>query len=410
MAIRKVLVIGAGGREHALCRKLKEDSYVYCIPGNAGIAAEVEVDSIDPNNFNEVEEFIRRNNINLTVIGPEKFLDMGISDFLEEKGHRCFGTGRKASRLESSKIYAKEFMRKAGIPTSNWEVYNTKEALIAAIKKSDFPMVLKADSLAAGKGVVIAKSKKEALLSVDFLFSLSDTIIVEDYVSGTEASIMCFVDNQSISLMPAARDYKRIFEADRGPNTGGMGAFAPDKSIPTAVLKSFEANVSKPFMKAIQAEKIDFRGVLFVGIMYDESGQISVLEFNTRFGDPETEVVLPLLKDSLYDILYSVTENKLIGKKISWKNKYVTLIVSAAKGYPNKPITGDKIDLSDLPPESIIHFGTQAENGVYYTAGGRVIGALGMGRSLNNARDRAYLVNQKINFEGRQFRKDIAVL
>lgn len=405
---RRVIVIGSGGREHALCRKLSENCEVYCVPGNAGIGSASEIVDLPletADDFEKLSAFIKQKSIELTVIGPEKYLEMGLADFLESKGHTVFGTRAEASKLESSKLFAKKFMQDYNIPTGHYQAFDDMDKLRAELKNADYPVVLKADSLAAGKGVVIPSSYEEAVDQIDFLRSFGDTIILEEYLKGTEASIMCFVDGKNIAVMPPAQDYKRAFDGDRGPNTGGMGCYSPAR-VPDWLMKVFYKQVAKPFMVGIQMSGIDFRGVLFVGIMYGENG-LNVLEFNTRFGDPETEVTLPRLKNPLVDVLASVAKGQLQPEKLVWSTTKTVLVVMASKGYPGSYKKGMPIEITAAAERNLIHFGTSIGKSGYETSGGRVLGALGMGGSLEEARHAAYDIVRGVKFEGMHFRADI---
>ncbi|MDO4799916.1 MAG: phosphoribosylamine--glycine ligase [Bacillota bacterium] len=413
---KRVLVIGGGGREHALVRALKKSPVVesvYCCPGNAGIAQEAVVVTValdTPRGFEELALWMQEHAIDLTVIGPEKYQEAGLVDYLEERGHLVFGTNRAASLLESSKQYAKEFMLRHQIPTAESACFEDLDALLSYLDRPEthYPIVLKADGLAAGKGVIIAEEKIEARKAASSLFQISPRVLAEEFLTGTEASIMCFVDRDTIRLMQPARDYKKAYDGDEGPNTGGMGSFSPDLFLPESICERFRLEVADRFMKGIREEAIDFRGVLFVGIMYD-GDRLNVLEFNTRFGDPETEVTLPRIQNDLFEVLEAVAQNRLSEIELRWNEEFAVLVVLAAQDYPAASSKGARIAFRDgVQPDHTIHFGTTGNEGEYQTAGGRVLGAMGFGATLEDARQQAYANARDICFAGVRYRKDIA--
>lgn len=414
---KNILVIGGGGREFAITQKLstsQQVAQIYCSPGNAGtLAFAKNVDLVLDLEAKAVGDFCRMHHIDLVVVGPENPLAEGIADALSAQGIRVFGTSKRATQLESSKLYAKSFMKKYGIPHAEQVLFQDKSEAIHYVKTSSYPCVLKVDGLAAGKGVVVAHNEVEALRGLDDLYKLTDRVFAEKYILGKETSFLCLVDHHSYRIFDPAKDYKRIFDGDQGENTGGMGNYSPDHSVPEHMIAEFETKVMVPFMKGIQAEGIDFRGVLFVGLMYDEEG-LYVLEFNTRFGDPETEVTLPRLENDLLTVLEAVVDNRLSDVTLAVSDMHYMIVVLAAEGYPKGYRKGDIITISEALAKdddvSLVHFGTAydaKENLV--TNGGRVIGVLAKGDSKIQAQKNAYRGVGYISFRGMHFRTDIGI-
>lgn len=412
--MKKVLIIGSGGREHALAMRLSEEAKVFVLPGNAG-TAEIGENIVLPleeeKDFAPVLDIVREKSIDLVVVGPEKYLEMGLVDYLEDSGVKCFGTRKKASLLESSKVYAKEFMMRYGIPTARYHLCESKEEVLRESTEFTYPIVLKADGLAAGKGVIICENETELRGAADTLFGISLKVVMEEFISGVEASIMCFVDGKTMKAMQPARDHKRLLDGDKGPNTGGMGAISGPTILPEAVARRFETDVASRFMKGIEDAKIDFRGVLFVGVMYMPNGDLYVLEFNTRFGDPETEVVLPGIKGSLYDILLATADGRLEHSQFRLSGMYHAVVIVAAGEYPYSKTVPVEIRMDDNLPKrhkEILHCGTTRDHsGRLLAIGGRVLACLGSGDSLDEALDQAYVNVHHVSFEGMRYRKDI---
>lgn len=412
--LKKVLIIGGGGREHALAMRLSEEAEVFVLPGNAGtaeIGENVHLPLDEERDFSAVLSFVKEKKIDLVAIGPEKYLEMGLVDFLEDAGVKCFGTRKKASLLESSKVYAKEFMMRYGIPTARYHMCESREEVLRESTKYQYPIVLKADGLAAGKGVIICENETELRGAADTLFGISLKVVMEEFISGVEASIMCFVDSTTIRAMQPARDHKRLLDGDKGPNTGGMGAVSGPTILPDVVMERFEKEVAEKFMKGIWDAEIDFRGVLFVGIMYKPNGDLYVLEFNTRFGDPETEVVLPGIKGSLYNILDATASRRLEYQNFQLSGMYHAAVILAAGEYPYSKTVPVEIQIDEKIGEhkkEILHCGTTRDtNGRLLATGGRVLACLGSGDSLDDALDSAYENVRHVNFEGMRYRKDI---
>lgn len=419
----KVLVIGSGGREHALCRafsKSEKVEKIFCADGNAGIAEIAECVNIKPESIFELAEFAEKNAIDLTFVGGETALALGIVDEFEKRNLKIVGASGKAAQLESSKSFAKDFMRRHLIPTAEYKtafsIDEAKEILI-----SDFfggensPVVVKADGLAAGKGVVVAQNKREAVAAVEEMEQLAgknaaEKIVLEECLTGREVSLIMFCDGKNFALMPPVRDHKRIGENDTGANTGGMGTISDLGLLSEKQTNDIVETVIKPTLDGCAKDGFPFRGILFLGLMMTESGA-KVLEYNVRFGDPETQVILVQLESDLVEICEAITSQNLGQTEIRWKNGSAVCVVLASKGYPAKAETGDVIsDLDNVNDENVIvfHAGTKRdENGNFITAGGRVLGVTAFAEDLPNALEKAYEAVKKISWNGMQFRRDI---
>ncbi len=412
----KILVVGGGGREHALVHTLAQSrkaAKLFCAPGNAGIAQEAECVPIAADNIPALYKFARDNKIDLTMVGPEAPLVSGIVDHFRLGGLAIIGPTKSAARLEGSKSFAKEFMRKYGIPTAKYEIVPNLRKGTILLQHWRGACVVKADGLAAGKGVKVCANTAEAK---DFLYdvmgkeiygSAGSTVVLEECLQGEEATIMAFCDGKTLIPMPASQDHKRLKDNDEGPNTGGMGAYAPAPLITPALLEQIDRTIFKPFMKGIAAEGFDYRGIIYFGLMITSNGP-SVLEFNTRFGDPETQVVLPLLDTDFIDVLQAVDERHLHLLPIVWKNKHSMCIVLAAAGYPGAYEKGKVIEGFDSSAgANVFHAGTERKGTDIVTAGGRVLGVTAIADRLETARATVYLAVEGISFEGKTFRKDI---
>jgi phosphoribosylamine--glycine ligase len=394
-----ILVIGGGGREHALVWKLAQSrhaSKIYCAPGNPGIAELAEcVAPEDP------VAFALEKNIDLTVVGPEAPLCAGLADRFRAKGLRIFGPGRDAARLEGSKAFCKQFLLKHGIPTAAAGIFDDPQAARDYVRQRGAPIVVKADGLAAGKGVVVAKTVAEAEQAIADVWKFGRRVVIEDALEGIEASVLAFVDGKSFKLMPTAQDHKRIGEGDTGPNTGGMGAFSPATDV----------GASEIFERTVAGIK-DYRGVLYAGLMLTADGP-KVLEFNCRFGDPETQAIVPRMDFDLVEACVAVADGRLADAELKWKPDAAVCVVMAARGYPGtvergQPIEGLK-DAAQLANVAVFHAGTKrAPDGRLVTDGGRVLGVTGWGESVEAAARRAYEAVGRIRFDGAQVRRDIA--
>ena len=416
----KILVVGSGGREHALAWKLKQSSgidLIFCAPGNAGTEEIGENVAIKAGDLPGLARFAKENRVELTVVGPDDSLAAGIVDFFESEGLRIFGPTKSAARLESSKIFAKELMRAKHIPTARAAIFDKQEAASAFLKESRFPIVIKADGLALGKGVIVAKNVEEAQAAVAAMMSegrfgeAGRRLLIEECLAGSECSLHALVDGANFRMLASAQDHKRAFDGDAGPNTGGMGAFSPANNFDDEMQTQFESDVMRPLLDALRESGVTFRGLLFPGLMITSDGP-RVLEFNCRFGDPETQAILPRLKSDLLPLLEATMDGNLDAAKIEWDARPAVTVVIVSGGYPakyevGKPISG--LDRAALDGVQIFHAGTRRENGEIVTSGGRVLAVTALGETVGGARARAYEAVSQIHFEGCHFRRDIAL-
>lgn len=416
----KILIVGGGGREHAIAWKLaqsKKADKLYCAPGNAGIAEIAECVPVKAEDVAGICSFVEENKIDLTVIGPEVPLSLGIVDALAEKGLKAFGPNRKCAQLESSKAFTKAFLARHGIPTAGYREFTDIHELKKSVGISGYPMVIKADGLAAGKGVVIAENEAEAIAAVDQIMgdkifgTAGDKIVVEEFLTGIEASVLCFVDGKTIVPMESAQDYKRIFDGDNGPNTGGMGTYSPSLIFNDELENQIRDRILEPTIRGFQKDGLDFKGVLFIGLMITGEGP-KVIEFNNRFGDPETQSVLPRMKTDLLSIMEAVVEERLSEQTIEWSGSKAVCVVMASGGYPGDYEKGKMISgLNSLDDDVIVfHSGTKRMREEIATDGGRVLGVTALGSTHEEAREKAYRNIARISFEGAQYRKDIGLL
>ncbi len=415
----KVLVVGSGGREHALVWKISRStkvSKVYCAPGNAGIAGIAECVNIKAEDIAGLKKFAQENKIDLTIVGPEAPLVAGIVDEFKAAGLRVFGPSKAAARLEGSKLYAKEIMRKYDVPTAAFEEFVNEKAAINYLQNTKFPLVVKADGLAAGKGVFVASEFEYAEEAVHRMIvkrefgEASAKILIEDCLVGEEASILAFCDGKHFRTMQSAQDHKRIFDNDAGPNTGGMGAYSPAPVVSNGVLKEVEDRVFRRMMEGMEKEGAPFVGVLYAGLMITKDGP-KVLEFNVRFGDPETQPILMRLKTDIIDIIEHLLEGKLDKINIEWDKRPSVCIVLASKGYPGEYEKGKVIEgldeASKVEDAFVFHAGTALKDGKIVTSGGRVLGVTAMADTIEKAIQKAYSVVRMIKFEGMHYRSDI---
>lgn len=413
-----ILVIGGGGREHAIVRALKRSHQVktiWCAPGNAGIALDAECVNIAADNLLELLAFAKQNKVDLTMVGPEAPLVDGIVDRFRQEGLLIVGPTKAAARLEGSKTFAKEFMRKYGIPTARYEVIPNLQKGSYQLQHWPGKSVVKADGLAAGKGVKVCATQAEAkeflyeLMEKEIYGAAGSTVLIEECLDGEEATILAFCDGKTLVPMPASQDHKRLLDRDEGPNTGGMGAYAPAPVVTPALIKTLETTVFQPFLKGIQAEGFDYRGIIYFGLMLTAKGP-QVLEFNVRFGDPETQALLPLLDCDFAALLKSVADQTLSADTVLWKEAASLCVVMAAQGYPGsyekgQPIQGLK---TTLPAGvEVYHAGTATANGQIVTQGGRVLGVTAVAPTLAKARDAAYAGVKHITWPGAIYRNDI---
>jgi phosphoribosylamine---glycine ligase len=414
-----VLVIGSGGREHALVWKLKQSKRVdkiFCVPGNGGISLLAKCINAKADNVRGLLEIVQRNRIDLTIVGPEQPLANGLVDDFQRRKLRVFGPDRKAAQLESSKVFSKEFMKQYHIPTAPFRVFQTSAEAIGFCKSANFPVVVKADGLAAGKGVVVAKDMAEATAAIEMMMSkrvfgkAGDRIVIESCLVGQEVSIMAVTDGKTIIPLLPSQDHKRAFDGDSGPNTGGMGAYCPVDFMTPEILMEIQEHILEPTIAGLRNEDIHYSGILYAGIMLTEHGP-RVLEFNCRFGDPETQVVLPMLKTDLIDLMQAVIEKKLANfPKLDWRKGAAAGVIMASKGYPGNYKTGAPITGIEAIKDNnclVFHAGTRRENNRLLTNGGRVLAVVGVDNDLRSALDRTYAAVKKIRFDGAQFRRDI---
>ena len=411
-----ILVIGSGGREHALYWKLSESpqtEQIYAIPGNPGMGASAAIALDD---HAEILRFVKEHEIGLVVVGPEVPLMNGLVDELEAAGIRAFGPRANAAEIEGSKSFAKDLMKKYGIPTARYEVFTAAEPARAYIRQEGAPIVVKADGLAAGKGVIVAMTEQEALDAVDAIMedhSFGDAgarVVIEEFMEGEEASLLAFTDGTTIRPMISAQDHKRAYDGDRGPNTGGMGTYAPAPVMTPEMTERAVEEILKPTIAAMAKEGRVYRGCLYLGLMVTADGP-KVVEFNARFGDPETQVVLPLLDSDLVAIMCACADGTLADVPIRWKDGAAVCVVLASGGYPGHYDKGQEIHgLADAEAMGalVFHAGTAMKDGKLVTNGGRVLGVVGRGADISSAVDAAYAAATKISFKDAYYRKDIA--
>jgi len=423
----KVLVIGGGGREHCLVWKIGQSSRVsniYCAPGNAGISQIAECVDIRASDIEGIIKFAKDKSIGLTLVGPEVPLVEGIVDRFQGEGLRIFGPSKRAAMIEGSKVWAKELMRKYGIPTADYRIFSSPEKAKRYIEDRDDPAVVKVNGLAAGKGAIVANNKDIALEAIDRIMvdrvfgRAGDRIVIEELLKGEEASVLAFTDGSSILPMIAAQDHKQVFDGDRGPNTGGMGAYAPAPLVTEELHHQIACDILLPIIKALASEGAPYKGVLYTGLMIKD-GKAEVLEFNARFGDPETQVILPLLNNDLIDIITAIEEERLEEIKLDWRDKKAICVVLASGGYPGGYVKGKVIRGLDRFTDEVLifHAGTAFKNRGedsslgkgrdIITAGGRVLNVVALGDSHQKAMERVYENVAKIEFEDMYYRSDI---
>jgi phosphoribosylamine--glycine ligase len=417
----KILVIGSGGREHALTWKLKQSPAVdriFCAPGNAGAAEIADNVAIPATDLAQLRGFAKQNQVDLTVVCPDDPLAMGIVDLFTAEKLRIFGPTKSAARLESSKIFAKELMRAQKVPTASARTFSDSEEALRYCEQLKFPVVIKADGLALGKGVIIASGSQEAKAAINAMMTerrfgeAGRRIVIEEFLRGTECSLHVLVDGKKYRLLESACDHKRAFDGDQGPNTGGMGAFSPANNWKARLQSQFEKEIMRPLLDGLAAEGVVYSGRLFPGLMITNDGP-RVLEFNCRFGDPETQALLPRMKSDLLPLLEATIDGKIDNYLIEWDERAAVTVVLASAGYPGKYETGKKIsgldEAAKMEGVQVFHAGTKRANGEIVTAGGRVLAVTGLGSTIANARERAYEVVARIHFEGCHYRRDIAL-
>lgn len=415
----KVCVIGNGGREHALAWRLSISpsvTKVYAIPGSAAMSDCAELVGIDWQQSDHLISFLKDNQVDLVVVGPEAPLVAGLADVLNKAGIPVFGPSKAAAQLEGSKVFAKDLMKKYNIPTAAYGVFHKVDEAKEFIAQTGAPIVVKADGLAAGKGVVVAMTVEEANAAVEDMLSgnrfgeAGSTVVIEEFMEGEEASLLAFVDGKTVVPMIASQDHKRIFDGDKGPNTGGMGTYAPAPVLTDTLRDEAMKTILEPMVEAMQKEGMPYVGCLYAGLMITPQGP-KVVEFNARFGDPETQVVLPLLDSDLGQIMMACATGTLTADMVKWKDSSAACVILASKGYPETSSKGEVIhgDIKQHDTTIVFHSGTKLVGDEYVTNGGRVLGVVGLGKDLRTALDRAYGRIEHIDFEGMQYRTDIGV-
>lgn len=413
----KILLVGSGGRESAIAFKIAQNekvSKIYVAPGNGGTALYEKCENLNITDIDELLSFAKENNIDLTIVGPEEPLTKGIVDKFRSEGLRIFGPDKKGAELEGSKSFSKDFMKKYGVSTAEYEVFYDAEKAKAYLETCSYPIVIKADGLAAGKGVVICEELNTALDTID-LFMVQDMfkgagrrVVIEEFLVGIEASILSITDGKTIIPFLSAKDHKQIFDGNKGPNTGGMGVVCPNPYVTDGVLKDFYENIMDKTLMGIREEGMDFKGIIFFGIMITEKG-VKLLEYNVRMGDPETQSVLTLMKTDLLDLIEKALDEKLEDSEVEWEEGYCVNVVLSSKGYPDKACTGYEIEIDNTELSNVFVAGAKLEEGKLITNGGRVLSVVGKGRTLEEAREAAYKIREKVNFEGAYCRSDIGI-
>lgn len=415
----KILVVGSGGREHALCWKIRQSplvSAVYCAPGNAGISRHAKCIDIKTSDIEGLIRFARAEEIDLTVVGPELPLALGIADRFQEKKLRIFGPTKAAAEIESSKVFAKNLMRKHKIPTGFFSTFDDFEDAVRWVKEVKPPLVVKADGLAAGKGVVICRTEDEAIETLDAMMRVKilgdagDRVVVEEFIKGEEASFLAFTDGETILPLESCQDHKALLDDDLGPNTGGMGAYSPAPVITLQVRQKIIDRIMIPAVKGLKEEGKNYKGILYAGLMIIDSEPV-VLEFNCRFGDPEAQPLMVRMKSDIVPVLSAVVDERLAEKKIEWRDEASVCIVMTSNGYPNDYKKGIEIkglkDAEDMNGVFIFHSGTEFKDGRVVTNGGRVLGITALEKTIPDTIDLAYQAVEKIDWESLYYRKDI---
>ncbi|MDR1840159.1 MAG: phosphoribosylamine--glycine ligase [Treponema sp.] len=416
----KVLVVGGGGREHAIIKSLKKNeriTKIFAAPGNGGISRDAECVPIRAVDIAAITDFAVHNAVDYVVVAPDDPLALGMVDALEVKGIRCFGPNKDAARIESSKVFSKNLMKKYGIPTAAYEIFSDSEEAASYVKSDQirFPLVIKADGLALGKGVIIVENRTEALTAVIDIMKekkfgdSGKNIVIEEFLTGPEVTVLAFTDGKVVVPMVSSMDHKRAFDGNTGPNTGGMGVIAPNPHYTDEIAALCEKTIFLPTVRAMQEEGCPFKGCLYFGLMITSCGPM-VIEYNCRFGDPEAQAVIPLLETDLLEIMEAVTDSRLAGVNIRFSSANAACVVLASGGYPQSYKTGFAIsglDTAENTGALIYHAGTEFKDGCFYTAGGRVLGVTATAPSLNSALETAYRAAGIIDFEGVHYRRDI---
>lgn len=415
----RVLVIGSGGREHALVWKIKQSPKVekiFCAPGNAGTSEFADNIPIAADDIEGLLQFAMKEEIGLTVVGPEQPLVMGIVDRFEVKGLRIFGPSASAAELEGSKSFSKDIMQKYGLPTAEYKIFTSAESATKYIQAKNCPLVVKADGLAAGKGVLLCRSSREALVAVDTIMrqrlfgEAGDQIVVEEFLEGQEISVLAFSDGQTVLLMDSAQDHKAVYDGDIGPNTGGMGAYSPAPVFTEIMQQKVRDKIMLPMVRAMQQEGRTYKGILYAGLMLTKTGP-QILEFNARFGDPETQPLMVRMDTDIIPLFEACIDGTLDQCQVNWKNKSSVCVVMTAEGYPGTYQKGEIIsglqNANSTPEVVVFHAGTKEQDGKVLTNGGRVLGVTATGANTESAIQRAYDAVGKVNWRGVHYRKDI---
>ncbi|MGM9964797.1 MAG: phosphoribosylamine--glycine ligase [Clostridium sp.] len=413
----KILVVGGGGREHAICWKLSNESDVekiYCAPGNAGISSVAKCIDIQDSDIENLLKFAKENQIDLTIVGPEIPLVAGIVDAFEKEGLKIFGPNKECAQLEGSKAFSKDFMIRHNLPTAKYKEYTNLDEAISEIDSFGYPVVIKADGLAAGKGVVIPENREDAITTLKEMMSdkkfgkAGDKIVVEEFLNGIETSILAFVDNDTIVPMVSSKDHKKVFEGEAGLNTGGMGTFSPSEIYTDELAKEVQEKILDKTLEGFKKDNLNYKGILFVGLMITEDGP-KILEYNVRFGDPETQSVLFRLDTDLNKIISAILDNNLKNIEINYSKEEAICVMLTSGGYPESYEKGKVISgLENLDSDIVVfHSGTKFDNENIVTNGGRVIGITAKGKTVKEAGEKVYENIKKINFEGMHYRKDI---
>ncbi len=418
----KILVIGGGGREHALIWKLAQSARVkkiFCAPGNAGTAGIAENIPVRIDDLRGLLSLAKKEAVDLTVVGPELPLTLGLADLFQKEDLAVFGPSGQAAVMEGSKAWTKRFLREEGIPTAHFEVFEDFDRTIDFLKTQSYPVVIKADGLAAGKGVVIARDRAEAVSTLEACLKKAvfgeagRRVVIEEFLTGEEASFLAFVDGTTLLPMDSSQDHKRVGEGDTGLNTGGMGAYSPAPVVTDAVRERVLAEILGPTLRGLQKRGIEYRGVLYAGLMIDREGRPKLLEYNVRFGDPETQALMVRLESDLVGAMEATIGGRLKDMSLLWKPEASVCVVMAAHGYPGETRLGDSIsgleEAATVPDTVVFHAGTKKENGAVKTSGGRVLGVTSFGKDVRRARERAYDACEKIYWKGMHFRRDIGL-
>lgn len=413
----KLLLVGSGGREHTIAWKLAKSpkvSKIYVAPGNGGTAIENKCENININDIDELVTFAKDNNIYLTIVGPEDPLTKGITNKFKKEGLRIFGPDENGAQLEGSKSFSKEFMKKYGVKTAEYEVFTDVKKAKTYLENCSYPIVIKADGLAAGKGVSICFTKEEADIAIndmminDVFNGAGQKVVIEEFLEGVEASILSITDGKTIIPFISGKDHKQIFDGGKGPNTGGMGVLAPNPYVTNEVMKDFEENIMAKTLKGIKEEGFDFKGIIFFGLMITKKGTY-LLEYNVRMGDPETQSVLSLMESDLFEVIEAAMNEKLSDICINWKDEVCINVVLASKGYPGSFVKGYEITIDESIKDKVFLAGAKLEDNILKTNGGRVLSVIGTGKTVDEARKEAYKNIKLVNFNDSYCRTDIGL-